>query len=377
MKGWNALRKWLAVCLSIILLLGVSTPASASKNKGRDNARHQVLQSLVNNKNNKARMLWYDLSANLFNLDTPEKVQDIVMKTANANFDTIVLDIKNSTGYTAYTSNLAPHISASNIPNYQGYPKEYDLLQTVIDEAKKYNLKVHAAINVFSEGSTTYQEGPAYDHPEWQSVLYQSSRVVKNERGSTFTLSGKNITRNTNYLVMYTPDKYDISPANRWGAEMQVVDNMIVEISDRNTTGAEALKIPDNGYVLSGHGTARTWLLENFNVGDKVDASVTESKFIPASEAPGASTFVNPIHQEVENYELGIIEELVRNYDIDGIVLDRARYNNINADFSDLSKVKFEEYIGQQVANWPEDTSLSATQIIAKRLFKDHSTKNG
>lgn len=67
------------------------------------------------------------------------------------------------------------------------------------------------------------------------------------------------------------------------------------------------------------------------------------------------TVFVNPIHPEVEAYELNIIQEIVRTYDIDGVVLDRCRYPNIYGDFSDLSRAKFEAYIGQELKNWPED----------------------
>ncbi|WP_277586457.1 alpha amylase family protein [Psychrobacillus antarcticus] len=67
------------------------------------------------------------------------------------------------------------------------------------------------------------------------------------------------------------------------------------------------------------------------------------------------TVFVNPIHPEVEAYELNIIREIVSTYDIDGVVLDRCRYPNIYGDFSNLSKGKFEDYIGQELKNWPED----------------------
>ncbi|SFQ37737.1 Glycosyl hydrolase-like 10 [Psychrobacillus psychrotolerans] len=67
------------------------------------------------------------------------------------------------------------------------------------------------------------------------------------------------------------------------------------------------------------------------------------------------TVFVNPIHPEVEAYELNIIQEIVRTYDIDGVVLDRCRYPNIYGDFSNLSREKFEAYIGQELNNWPED----------------------
>lgn len=74
----------------------------------------------------------------------------------------------------------------------------------------------------FSEGSTTYQEGPAYENPEWQSVIYEGSRVATTANGETRKIDGSNTTRNTNYLVLYTPDKYDVSPANRWGLKFKL-----------------------------------------------------------------------------------------------------------------------------------------------------------
>lgn len=77
---------------------------------------------------------------------------------------------------------------------------------------------------------------------------------------------------------------------------------------------------------------------------------VGDKQFIPSSEQ-GLLTFVNPIHKKVIEYELSILEELMRNYEIDGLVLDRARYANIYADFSPLSREEF----NQPVKNWPED----------------------
>ena len=41
--------------------------------------------------------------------------------------------------------------------------------------------------------------------------------------------------------------------------------------------------------------------------------------------------------------------------DLDGLMLDRVRYDGISADFSPLSRSKFEEYIGSKVENFPQD----------------------
>lgn len=66
--------------------------------------------------------------------------------------------------------------------------------------------------------------------------------------------------------------------------------------------------------------------------------------------------FLNPANDEVVEYLLGILEDLAA-YDVKGIILDRCRYddNDLQSDFSDVSRHKFEEYIGRKVENWPDD----------------------
>lgn len=64
--------------------------------------------------------------------------------------------------------------------------------------------------------------------------------------------------------------------------------------------------------------------------------------------------FFNPANPEVQEYLCNLLKDLAK-YDIDGIVLDRGRYNDLYSDFSDLSRKQFEEYIGSKVANWPTD----------------------
>lgn len=66
--------------------------------------------------------------------------------------------------------------------------------------------------------------------------------------------------------------------------------------------------------------------------------------------------FVNPANDDAVNYIIGILEDLAA-YDITGIILDRCRYDDhsLQSDFSDVSRTKFEEFIGEKVANWPND----------------------
>ena len=68
------------------------------------------------------------------------------------------------------------------------------------------------------------------------------------------------------------------------------------------------------------------------------------------------SAMMNPANPEVREYLLSILKELVGKYPkLDGVVLDRGRFDGIQADFSDLSKTLFEVYIGQKVENFPAD----------------------
>lgn len=66
--------------------------------------------------------------------------------------------------------------------------------------------------------------------------------------------------------------------------------------------------------------------------------------------------FLSPINPEVQDYVLGIIADLAA-YDVDGIILDRCRFDDysLQSDFSALMKSGFEEYCGKTISNWPSD----------------------
>ena len=82
-----------------------------------------------------------------------------------------------------------------------------------------------------------------------------------------------------------------------------------------------------------------------------------EKGIVPITEMKkDYGAMVNPVNEEYQDYILSILVELVKKYpQLDGIMLDRVRYDGIRADFSDLSRKKFEEYIGAKVENFPQD----------------------
>jgi uncharacterized lipoprotein YddW (UPF0748 family) len=87
-----------------------------------------------------------------------------------------------------------------------------------------------------------------------------------------------------------------------------------------------------------------------------------KGELISAEDSSEYAVWVNPILPEVEDYELSILKEVVKNYEIDGVVLDRCRYPNVNGDFSDYSRHRFEDFIGEQLKNWPVDILSFSTE---------------
>ncbi|MFA5656137.1 MAG: alpha amylase family protein [Dysgonamonadaceae bacterium] len=82
-----------------------------------------------------------------------------------------------------------------------------------------------------------------------------------------------------------------------------------------------------------------------------------DGKIIPITEEKQKySAMVNPINQEFQEYIISILKEITAKYPkLDGIILDRVRYDGYTADFSDLSRQKFEEYLGEKLDNFPGD----------------------
>lgn len=88
--------------------------------------------------------------------------------------------------------------------------------------------------------------------------------------------------------------------------------------------------------------------------------------------------FGNPIHPNVQSRELRIISEVVSQYDIDGIILNKMRYSGLDADFSELSRQEFEGFLGKKVENFPDDIfyvmkdeSSNEIRMIEGKYYKE------
>ena len=89
------------------------------------------------------------------------------------------------------------------------------------------------------------------------------------------------------------------------------------------------------------------------------------SSFYPGVKG---TVFMNPASDEVQDYLISLLEELAA-YEVDGIVLDRCRYDDtgLQCDFSECSHEKFVAYLGHEPAKWPifEAGSTSLPAVLA------------
>jgi uncharacterized lipoprotein YddW (UPF0748 family) len=82
----------------------------------------------------------------------------------------------------------------------------------------------------------------------------------------------------------------------------------------------------------------------------------TRARIAPTTEVTkNPAAFVSPVLPEVGDYELSILHEIVSNYSIDGVCLDRVRFSGLAADFSPAARSAFEEFIGHPVKQFPEE----------------------
>ena len=83
----------------------------------------------------------------------------------------------------------------------------------------------------------------------------------------------------------------------------------------------------------------------------------------------GGERFFNPHHPEVQKLILGLVEDVAKYKDLDGIVLDRGRFKDCTTDFSDLTRGLFEEYIGEKLTDWPGDVMPLGVQTVPTSNF--------
>ncbi len=99
-------------------------------------------------------------------------------------------------------------------------------------------------------------------------VIYSSSHYKINKFDPTVKTNVEGVNapgaRGPNQLVIYTPNCGETTGTNEYGYEAIVVGNTVVDLSGANSP------IPSDGFVISGHGKAKTWITNAVKIGTKV-----------------------------------------------------------------------------------------------------------
>jgi hypothetical protein len=108
-------------------------------------------------------------------------------------------------------------------------------------------------------------------------VAFGQSKTLTAQNGQTYKLDGTDGFRGNDEMWLYTAAYYVQKPTSNAGIDVYVVENKIVEIRDRagavflqNRPDPGPLSVGQQGFVISGHGAARRWILANLKVGDAV-----------------------------------------------------------------------------------------------------------
>lgn len=106
--------------------------------------------------------------------------------------------------------------------------------------------------------------------------------------------------RGPNQLIIYTPAYGARTGTNEFGTEAIVENNMVTCLN-----GADSI-IPQKGFVISGHGKAKSWITQNIQVGSKVyidyDKNILKVFLTPESLLFAAKEKIKEVNGLVEYY---------------------------------------------------------------------------
>lgn len=117
----------------------------------------------------------------------------------------------------------------------------------------------------------------------------------------------------------------------------------------------------------------RDWVtVLNTAAGPKNEMDLTTTD--PSDADYYGTKFLNPVNQEVQDYLIDIISDLAK-YDVDGICLDRCRFDNLLSDVSEYTQQKFKEYLGVTDLDFFENVVKPGTSTVrggmSSKYFKD------
>ncbi|MBM3494677.1 MAG: hypothetical protein FJX72_10250 [Armatimonadetes bacterium] len=358
-------------CFAVSAAVTLTLAASASG--GQTDRAPSFARALCYYTGLQHRVLWVDGTANLARTTNRAGVAEIVEQARRANVNTIVVDVKPISGQVLYQSAIAERMT---VWRGRTYP-EFDVLKAFIEQAHPAGIEVAASLNVLSEGHKMFGVGLAYSKRDWQSLVFTVQRTLRAPDGAKLRVRGPDDPEEAGTTLVEGADTI-VEGTTATGAELAVVlehDGRVAGMVDPALLGDVPLTAPEEGRILALRGDARTWATSHLRAGDRSRFEAI-SRLVPITEAPNerVAAFVNPLHAEARAHQLALIREIVERYDVDGIVLDRARYASIYADFSPIARSAFEQWLGRYVERWPDDvlavSSMPGDPVRRGRFFK-------
>lgn len=332
--------------------LGAPLPGLPSVVLDTKNNGWGLAQQTARARNLQGRILWVDGTANLERVGSEEKIVNLVRRVKNVGFNTIIFDVKPIVGFTLYPSQLTEKITEWR---GQKLDKSFDPLAVMVRECKRHNIPLYLSLNAFSEGHRMTRQGWGYQHPQFQTVQYDPIPTLRSGRDAESWIEYQvNPARNEirpGTIAAYTSRPPFAIPDQ---SDAVVVDRDGIVRGRRDVNGLPT--VPRGGSMLVAlDRKSMDFLLDHAYIGDRLRFDLVP-RFRPISENQTQwPLMMNPHQPEVQQRALSFIEELLTNYDVQGIVFDdRLRYGGLNADFSEYTRAQFEKFVGRPV-QWPDD----------------------
>jgi uncharacterized lipoprotein YddW (UPF0748 family) len=227
---------------------------------------------------------------------------------------------------------------------------------------------VFCAICFFGLKASAQKKSAAPQNSIWVSSTASADVIANRESIAAFADKAKQAGFDT--IILYTKELngHVVYPSKiaprltehkgvRYNTEFDPLKTFIEECHHRAMRLHAAFDIFTEGNKLIpgvgiGFDKRKDWQSVAYDL-DEADKKI---KIAPIGEfKQGIPLWVNAALPAVQNYEISIIREVLENYDVDGVVMDRARWNGVNADFSNHSRDLFQKYVNDRNLRFPED----------------------
>ena len=163
-------------------------------------------------------------------------------------------------------------------------------------------------------------------------ISFMNLRVEGNNMNQVAVISVTKIggVRNTNNLVVYLAKDYpDGSDQNQWGFEAAVnSEGIVVELGVN-------VRMPNGGFIVSGHGTSETTVINTFKLGQYVEFNQDQMKLYVYEDQ--AFSYYYGAKSNLENANLRVTAQVNAMFDID-LTRIQTFQNQANSLLSDLEE---------------------------------------